>query len=185
MVVVRRMFHSPLFSVTYNSYAATHRLSTNLRELEELCLIAIATHGLSIETSSGKLFLLSQSISASKKESDRSYCESGEHLNDRCAQGGELPEEEADPKLLQEVLVVLPGGHHVAACITNQFFQEVMYIRISRISLWSESNMFALMSKSEHFPLICSSYASSYWGTEGTEGIRERHPILITQIHST
>ena len=159
MVVVRRMFHSPLFSVTYNSYAATHRLSTNLRELEELCLIAIATHGLSIETSSGKLFLLSQSISASKKESDRSYCESGEHLNDRCAQGGELPEEEADPKLLQEVLVVLPGGHHVTACISNHIYQN---IKKSPVFFWSESNMFALMSKSEQFPLICSSNARSY-----------------------
>ena len=78
MVVVRRMFHSPLSSETWilkwlQDHHKAH--STNSIDFND--------------------------------DLD---------LNNRGAQGGKLPEEEADPKLLQEVFVVLPRGHHVPAC---------------------------------------------------------------------
>ena len=41
------------------------------------------------------------------------------NLNNWSAQGGQFPEEKADPKLFQEILVVLPRGHHVTAWNSN------------------------------------------------------------------
>jgi hypothetical protein len=48
----------------------------------------------------------------------REDCKPGD-LDDRRAEGGELPEQEGDTQLLQEVLVVLPGGHYVPTCGFN------------------------------------------------------------------